>query len=265
MAMNLKKAFAFLIAMVMICIAFVSVVVINNHNKSAIADDGETIITLQIDNPEMTVNDQTKEIDPGAGTTPVVVAERTLVPVRAIIEAVGGTVEWDQVTETATLSYNGDVIRLTIGSTTAYLNDEASELDVTPVIINERTMLPIRFIAEGFKFTVDWTQETRTVTITVPVSETIGGTDTVVKETTDEDAPVVYMTTEITPEALVEIYGKLDFTPEGNVAVKISTGEPPNSNYLRAELIKDLVQSVDGTIVECNTAYGGRRAETELH
>ncbi|MCH5211024.1 MAG: DUF362 domain-containing protein [Oscillospiraceae bacterium] len=127
-------------------------------------------------------------------------------------------------------------------------------------------MLPIRFIAESFKFTVGWNGSTQTITITVPAFEIIGGadgeTDIVVS---DEDASVVYMTTEITPEALVAIYEKLNFKPEGNVAVKISTGEPPNSNYLRAELIKDLVQSVDGTIVECNTAYGGRRAETELH
>ncbi|MCH5213327.1 MAG: DUF362 domain-containing protein [Oscillospiraceae bacterium] len=73
------------------------------------------------------------------------------------------------------------------------------------------------------------------------------------------------MTTDITPEALVEIYNMLDFTLEGNVAVKMSTGEPPNSNYLRPELIKDLVQSVNGTIVESNTAYGGQRAESAKH
>ena len=79
------------------------------------------------------------------------------------------------------------------------------------------------------------------------------------------DAPVVYMTTEITPESLVRIYEALGFEPEGNVAVKLSTGEPPDSNYLRPELIKDLVRSVGGTIVECNTAYGGRRSSSALH
>ncbi len=84
-------------------------------------------------------------------------------------------------------------------------------------------------------------------------------------KTDNADAPVVYMTEEITPEALVKVYDRLGFTPEGNVAVKMSTGEPPNSNYLRPELIKDLVQKVHGTIVECNTAYGGRRASTEAH
>lgn len=78
-------------------------------------------------------------------------------------------------------------------------------------------------------------------------------------------APVVYFTSDITPESLVEVYGKLGWTPSGKVAVKISTGEPPASNYLRPELIKNLVQSVDGTIVECNTAYGGSRAQNAMH
>ena len=77
--------------------------------------------------------------------------------------------------------------------------------------------------------------------------------------------PVVYMTTEITPEALVRIYEALDRPAEGRVAVKISTGEPGGHNFLQPSLIKDLVQKVDGTIVECNTAYGGRRSNTEDH
>lgn len=76
---------------------------------------------------------------------------------------------------------------------------------------------------------------------------------------------VVYMTTEISPEGLMAVYEALNWTPSGNVAVKLSTGEPPASNYLRPELIADLVRAVDGTIVECNTAYGGSRAETAMH
>lgn len=61
------------------------------------------------------------------------------------------------------------------------------------------------------------------------------------------------------------VYEALGWEPEGKVAVKLSTGEPPASNYLRPELIQELVQSVNGTIVECNTAYGGSRAETAMH
>ena len=272
--LNFKKGIAFFIVMAMICAAFISVAVIRNNNDSALAADGETIITLQIDNPNMTVDGRSEEIDPGRGTTPVIVNDRTLVPIRAIIEAVGGTVDWEQNTQTTTLSYNSDAIRLTIDSTTAYLNDEASELDAAPAIINDRTMLPIRFIAESFKFTVGWDEATQTVTVTVPAGEVIPIPEvseeateqaSVDNQTDDADAPVVYMTTNITPEALLEIYNTLGFNADGNVAVKMSTGEPPNSNYLRPELIKDLVQSVDGTIVESNTAYGGQRAESAKH
>ena len=80
-----------------------------------------------------------------------------------------------------------------------------------------------------------------------------------------DTASVVYFTSDISPEGLLAVYKALGWTPTGNVAVKLSTGEPPASNYLRPELIKDLVQSVDGTIVECNTAYGGSRASTAMH
>lgn len=83
--------------------------------------------------------------------------------------------------------------------------------------------------------------------------------------TEDTGAPTVYFISDITPEALMRAYEALQWTPEGNVAVKLSTGEPPASNYLDPGLIADLVQSLDGTIVECNTAYGGSRAETAMH
>ena len=82
---------------------------------------------------------------------------------------------------------------------------------------------------------------------------------------TDNVVPIVYFTSDVSPEGLVAVYEQLGWTPTGNVAVKLSTGEPPASNYLRPELIKDLVGLVDGTIVECNTAYGGSRAQTAMH
>ena len=77
--------------------------------------------------------------------------------------------------------------------------------------------------------------------------------------------PKVYMTREITPEALVKIYEALGRPAEGRVAVKISTGEPGGHNFLQPALIKDLVQQVKGTIVECNTAYAGKRSTTAEH
>jgi len=75
----------------------------------------------------------------------------------------------------------------------------------------------------------------------------------------------VYFTKNITSESLIKIYELLEKDLSGNVAVKISTGEPGGHNFLNPNLIKDLVNKLNGTIVECNTAYAGRRNTTEEH
>ena len=80
-----------------------------------------------------------------------------------------------------------------------------------------------------------------------------------------ETASLVYFTSDISPAGLQAVYEALNWAPSGKLAVKVSTGEPPASNYLRAELIGPLVQSLDGTIVECNTAYGGSRSSSAMH
>lgn len=80
----------------------------------------------------------------------------------------------------------------------------------------------------------------------------------------ETDTPVVYMTTDLSSQGLMDIYQALSASPSGKIAVKLSTGEP-GSNYLRTELIGELVESLEGTIVECNTAYGGSRANTAMH
>ena len=79
------------------------------------------------------------------------------------------------------------------------------------------------------------------------------------------EVPKVYMFTKISAENLVKIYEALGREATGKVAVKLSTGEPGGHNFLQPALIKDLVKKVNGTIVECNTAYGGGRADTENH
>ncbi len=76
---------------------------------------------------------------------------------------------------------------------------------------------------------------------------------------------LVYFTKDISPAALVKIYDALGVTLPGKVAVKISTGEAGNPNYLKPELIKDLVKKLNGTIIECNTAYQGARNDTAAH
>lgn len=80
-----------------------------------------------------------------------------------------------------------------------------------------------------------------------------------------QDSSVVFMTKEISPEAILKLYKALGREAKGKVAVKISTGEPGGHNFLNPDLIKDFVKETNGTIVECNTAYGGGRYSTEDH
>lgn len=75
----------------------------------------------------------------------------------------------------------------------------------------------------------------------------------------------VYFTNEISPKSLIKIYEKVGKELNGRVAVKISTGEPGGHNFLNPNLIKDLVNKLNGTIIECNTAYQGRRNSSEEH
>ena len=78
-------------------------------------------------------------------------------------------------------------------------------------------------------------------------------------------APAVFFTRNITPSGLMSVYEKLGRIPNGNVAVKLSTGEAGNNHYLSPDLIKELVQKFNGTIIEGNTAYGGSRTSTAMH
>lgn len=81
----------------------------------------------------------------------------------------------------------------------------------------------------------------------------------------NNEASIVYMTKEISPEAIVKLYEALGREAKGKVAIKISTGEPGGHNFLQPSLIADFVKLTNGTIVECNTAYEGKRFSTEDH
>ena len=75
----------------------------------------------------------------------------------------------------------------------------------------------------------------------------------------------VYFTNELTPEAVVKMYRQLGIELPGKVAVKVHSGEDGNQNYLHPEFMKPVINAVNGTVVECNTAYGGARNETPKH
>lgn len=98
-------------------------------------------------------------------TPPTLVDGRTLVPVRAIFEAIGATVEWDNDTRTATGVRGDTTVVIQIDNTTAYVNGEARTLDVPAQLINDRTMVPARFISEAMGCEVTWYDATKTAAV----------------------------------------------------------------------------------------------------
>ena len=132
-----------------------------------------TTITLWPDNPMMLVNGVSQEIDPGRGTKPVIISAwgRTVVPIRAIVEALGGTINWDGTERKVTINFNDIIIELWIDNPKARANGAGVWIDpnnhsVKPIIVNDRTMLPLRFVAESLGCDVGWDSNTRTITIT---------------------------------------------------------------------------------------------------
>ncbi|MBQ2967071.1 MAG: copper amine oxidase N-terminal domain-containing protein [Clostridia bacterium] len=102
---------------------------------------------------------------------PLLINDRTMVPFRAIFEALGCTVSWDDESQTATGYRNGTPIRLTIDDTQAQVKDKSVTLDQPATLVNSRTMVPLRFVSEALGASVDWNGNTNTVTILATIPE----------------------------------------------------------------------------------------------
>ena len=92
--------------------------------------------------------------------------DRTLVPFRAIFEALGATVEWEPSTQTVTSTRGATTVKLNIGDDKLYKNGSAVTIDTPARLVKDYTMVPVRAVVEAFDATVDWNGENRTVTIT---------------------------------------------------------------------------------------------------
>jgi len=117
----------------------------------------ETVIILQIGNKNFTVNGETRTLD----SPPIIKNSRTLLPIRAVVEALGGTVGWDATERKVTITLSSTTIELWIGKSTAKVNGVNTPIDptnpkVVPEIVNSRTKIPFRFVAESLGATVNW-------------------------------------------------------------------------------------------------------------
>ena len=117
---------------------------------SAEKESSQTVIVLQIGKTSFTINGVVNTLD----SPPVIKNGRTLLPIRAVIEALGGTVGWDATEKKVTVTLGSTTIELWIGKNTARVNGITKPIDssnskVVPEIINGRTMLPLRFVAEN--------------------------------------------------------------------------------------------------------------------
>ena len=122
-------------------------------NNTAVMQIGSTVISI---------NGNESWLD----TAPIIQNGRTLLPLRAVVEGLGGSVAWEDETRTAVFAKGDKVIFMTIGSNTAFVNTTEYTMDVEPVIIGGRTMLPIRFVAENLGFLVEWDETTQKITVT---------------------------------------------------------------------------------------------------
>jgi len=123
-------------------------------------------IMMFIDNPYMNVNNAWEGIDPPSNATaPVINAGRTMVPIRAIIEAKGGTVAWNADDRRIDLRSHGNHVQMWLGQRDVRVNSASNEMDVTPEIVNGRTLIPLRFVAEFLGSQIEWIGSQRMIVI----------------------------------------------------------------------------------------------------
>lgn len=123
------------------------------------------VISLTVDEPYITVNDEKALID-ALGTEPIILGGRTMLPIRAVIEAMGGSVAWDGSSRTISLSLGEKKLNLCVDSAEMWDSEGAYAIDTAPTIVGGRTMVPLRAVVEYFGAAVAWDGSTRTATIT---------------------------------------------------------------------------------------------------
>ena len=197
-----------------------------NVNAFPIVYDGKTEdypwdpIVLVVDGNTV----ETEQMDP------IILNGRTLVPAREFFEQLGADVRWDQNAQRVIIDYNDETIILTINSRTVYIGANSATIapsDPPPKVINNKTMIPVRFVAEEFGFDVQWVNETRTVNITSKEKEAVKLNN--IAFSTDEDADSIFIALDEfvnpnvfkmqSPERIViDIYGTKATIKDGKIS-----------------------------------------------
>lgn len=143
------------IALILV-LALITIFIDHNNNAQAAADI-EYNLKVVVNEKEVNFPDQKPFVDNRVG--------RTFVPLRFVSEALGCQVDWDNETQTATAQREGTYIEMKIGLVTPVVNSEIKTLDAPARVVNQRTMVPLRFVSEALGEYVDWDGKTRTVYI----------------------------------------------------------------------------------------------------
>jgi hypothetical protein len=132
------------------------------YGTSSTTAPSSLYVVLTIGSADMQVNGMTQKMD----AAPFIKDSRTLLPIRALIEALGGSVEWNASTKTATVMLGSRTVALTIGSKTALVDGKPVALDVAPMIVKGRTFLPLRAVAENLGLDLAWEPVSQTISLT---------------------------------------------------------------------------------------------------
>ena len=169
MKKNLKKALCVLMSTGML------------FSGVTVAYGEESNISLQINGSEIS-----------AEVPPTIIDGRTMVPVRAIFEAVGANIDFDAETKTITARKGDTTVNMTVGANAVTVNNKEVQLDAPAVIVNGRTLAPARFVAETFGYTVQWDAENKIVKINGKESSTETTTETTTKATATSSSKKYY-------------------------------------------------------------------------
>lgn len=155
-------------------------------------------ITLTIGSPTMSVNGSSTAID-SQGSRATLYKNFTMLPIRGVVENMGGTADWNSSTKQVTLKFNGSTVVLTLGSTTAYVNGVKKTMDVAPFTDNGRTYVWLRTVEFFPNVTVTWRADTRQATVVYPMvaGSTVGGTK--VSMTLKNGADLIFTQMQLAP------------------------------------------------------------------